>query len=98
VVFAGAASAWRIEPAPVTRLFGGPLRAELSIETPTNKPAGWGVGARVGFGREGWVAGGVVAGPPVRIWRYQVEPQGDVGVGSTGAWQAGVSGVVRRWR
>jgi hypothetical protein len=97
LVFVGAAEAWRLEPAPVTRLLAGPLRYEATVEKLVGAP-GWGFGARAGIGREGWVVGGVVAGPPVRLWRWQVEAQGDVAVGPTGAWHAGASALVRRWR
>jgi hypothetical protein len=96
VVLAGAASCWRLEPAPAARLFGGPLRGSLSVAKPRPE-AGWGAGVWTGVGREGWAAGPALALPPARLWRLQVEAVVGGGLGPSGAWQGGAS-AVGRWR
>ncbi len=97
LVFVGAASAWRLEPGPPARLFGGQLTAKVAAEAP-ERPAGWGFGAAVIAGRAGWMVGPTAASPPLRLWRYQGEAQIGALAGPGGEWAGTASFVVRRWR
>jgi hypothetical protein len=96
VVFVGAAEAWRVEPAPAVRIFGGPLAVETVMERP-RPTAGWGVGAWAGVGRSGWAVGPALALPPLSLWRLQIDAVAGAGVGPGGEWQGGAS-AVGRWR
>ena len=97
LVFVGTASAWRVEPGPPARLFGGQLMAKVAAEAP-ERPAGWGFGLAVTAGREGWMVGPVAASPPVRLWRYQGELSVGAAAGPGGEWGGVATAVVRRWR
>jgi len=94
VVFAGAAEAWRLYPEPATRLLAAPLRAELSVEAP-ERPAGWGLGAFTGCGRDGCGVGPAIALPPLRAWRFELDVT--AGVAFVGRLEAGAS-AIGRWR
>lgn len=96
-VVAGAAAAWRLEPGPPARLFGGGFQARLSkaqgeVEL---QPPGWGAGVWLGVGREGWAAGPAAAFPPLHLGPLQLELVAGVGLGTGGMWQGGASGIVR---
>ena len=95
LLFVGAASAWRVEPGPPARLFGGQLMAKVAAEAP-ERPAGWGFGAVAGCGREGCGVGPGVALPPLRVGPVQVEVTG--GVEMLGRVGASATATVRRWR
>jgi len=71
----GSAEAWRIEPGPPTRLFGGPLRApaELALVEAERRPPAWGAGLMVAASRDSVGAGPVLLLPPVRVWGVQGE-------------------------
>jgi hypothetical protein len=93
--------AWRLTP-PAALLFGGPVRADLSrlsmLEPdPPAREAGWGGGVvALGTG-QGWAVGPLVAAPPLRLWRLQIEAAGGAAAGPTGTWAA-VATAVARWR
>ena len=96
-VVVGSAEAWRLEPGPPARLFGGPLRAPVEqavVEAERPLPR-WGAGVAVYAGRDGWAAGPAVALPPLRLWGLQGEAVVGAGAGPTGAWQAGATAIVR---
>lgn len=108
VVFAGAASCWRLEPGPASRLFGGPLRAELAVEKLPGKP-GYGFGLSGSVGSEGARAGLAVALPPARLWSWQIETTLRLEVSPSALaaakpedeavdWSAGATVLGRRWR
>jgi hypothetical protein len=96
------AEAWRVEPAPATRLLGGLLRPDLSrlqVAAPSapEREAGWGAGVLAWAGQGGWAVGPAVALPPARLWRLQLEVLAGAAAGPTGTWGAGGSAVIR-WR
>ena len=101
LVVEGLAEARRVRPAPVSPLFRGLLRATApdSIERvppPACPSRGWGFGAQVGLVSESWVAGPVLAGPPVRVWRLgEIEPSVAAAIGPSGDWTVTGSAV---WR
>lgn len=97
LVVVGAAEAWRLEPGPAVRLFGGPLRLEATVEQRGAGP-GWGGGGYVAAGRRGWLAGPALSPPPWRVWRYQLELTAGGGLGPGGEWGAGGTVLARRWR
>ncbi len=113
VLYAGAGSCFRLDPPEqpggeprAVRLFGGPLRAELSVEKVAGAP-GWGFGAAGSMGSGGATAGLAVALPPARAWSWQLEttltgeasPSALSGSKDGGAeWRAGATAVIRRWR
>lgn len=76
-VLVGAAAAWRLMPAPETKLFGGPFDADLTgfaEKVPPDAPGSrWGAGPLVGVSGQGWLAGGVLTSPEARLpligWR-----------------------------
>jgi len=79
-VIVGVGEAWRLEPAPAARLFGGPFRAELSrigVEEPEERP-GWAWGVVAGCGKAGCGVGPGGAFPPLRVGRWQVEASAGV--------------------
>jgi hypothetical protein len=92
--------AWRL--APEALLFGGPVRADLSrlstlAPEPPEREAGWGGGVvALGTG-QGWAVGPLVAAPPLRLWRVQVEAAGGAAAGPSGTWGA-VATAIGRWR
>jgi hypothetical protein len=94
LVFVGAASAFRVSPAPETRLFGGQLRAEVAAQKPPGAP-GWGAGAFVGVGRGGWAAGPAFAAPPARLGPLRLELVAGAGLGANGVWTGGATGIAR---
>jgi hypothetical protein len=99
LVFVGAAEAWRLEPAPVTRLLAGPLRYEATVEKLAPPPGfGFGVAGSVGGGSAGATGGVAVALPPSRWRRWQLEPTAALEANLAGGWRAGATAVVRRWR
>jgi hypothetical protein len=93
--------AWRLTP-PEAPLFGGPVRADLSrlstlAPEPPEREAGWGGGVvALGTG-QGWAVGPLVAAPPLRLWRVQVEAAGGAAAGPSGTWGA-VATAIGRWR
>lgn len=93
-VAVGAAEAWRVDPPPRTKLFGGPLRLEFTVKE-QKPPPRWGAGAGIWAGRWGWAVGPVVAFPPARLWSTQVEVVAGAGVGSGGEWSGGATTVLR---
>ncbi len=104
LVVVGAAEAWRLTP-PATRLFGGPLRLEATVEERADSGPGWGGGARVQAGRRGVLVGPALSPPPWRVWRYQLEIQADAVLelstpapGAGREWAVGASVLGRRWR
>ncbi len=95
----GTAAAWRMSPAPATRLFGGPFQAALSniaMEAPP-QVAGprWGAGVWLGVGRDGWAAGPALALPQARLGPLSLEAVIGAGLGPTGTWQGGATGIAR---
>jgi hypothetical protein len=96
-VVVGSAEAWRVDPGPPTRLFGGPLRTpvELAVVEPERRPPRWGAGAAAFAGPGGWAVGPAIALPPLRLWGWQAEVVVGAGAGPSGAWQAGATGIVR---
>ena len=95
-VLIASAEAWRLTPT-ASRLFGGPVSTPvpLALTEAVPAPPRWGAGVYVGAARDGWTVGPAVAFPPIRIWGLSVEATGGVGLGPTGAVQAGGSGIVR---
>lgn len=93
-VMVAVGEAWRVEPAPSTKLFGGPLKLELSVAAPKPLPR-WGAGLGLWAGRWGWAAGPAVALPPARFWGAQMEVTAGVGVGSGGEWSGGATTILR---
>lgn len=97
VVMIGAASAWRLSPEPETRLFGGALKIEGSVERVPLLP-GWGFGATAWAGRSGWMVGPAASLPPFRLWGLQGELSAGASLGPSGEWGVGATALVRRWR
>ncbi len=93
----GAASAWRVSPGPETRLFGGALKIEGTVETVPLSP-GWGFGATGWAGRSGWMVGPAASLPPARLWGLQGELSFGAGLGPSGEWGVGATALLRRWR
>jgi hypothetical protein len=99
-VVVGEAEVWRTSPSPRTRLFAGTFQApvtRVSVEEPPRPRSAprWGVGAWVGVGRDGWAVGPAVALPAARLGPLQFEAVIGGGLGPSGAFQGGASGVVR---
>jgi hypothetical protein len=94
LVVVGAAEAWRLDPGPPARLFGGPLQVKVSREAPVGTP-GWGVGVVALAGRSGWAAGPAISPPPLSFWGLQLEALAGAGVGPGGEWAATGIGLVR---
>jgi hypothetical protein len=94
LVVVGTAEAWRILPAPATRLFRGRLELDVSAVGPP-RALGWGVGLYVGISRDGWAAGPALALPPVRWRGWQADVSVGAGVGPGGAWQGAGTAVLR---
>jgi hypothetical protein len=92
-----ALEAWRLNPDAL--LFGGVARgawAEREPDPPARE-AGWGGGVMaIGTG-SGWAAGPLIAAPPLRLWRLQLEAAGGAAAGPSGTWAA-VATAVARWR
>jgi hypothetical protein len=89
-----AAEAWRLEPAPAVRLFGGPLRLDVSVAAPA-RPMGWGVGLMASAGRAGWMVGPALSPPPWKFWGLEVEGMAGATVGPSGEWAATGAALVR---
>jgi len=94
LVVVGAAEAWRVSPTPPARLFGGPLKLEVSTAA-EGRAAGWGAGALAVAGRSGWAVGPAVSPPPLTFLGLQLEVLVGAGVGPAGDWSAGAVGLVR---
>ena len=90
----GAAEAWRLEPGPPARLFGGPLQVDVVREKQRAGP-GWGVGLVASAGRAGWSAGPAISPPPLALFGLQLEALVGAGVGQGGEWAATAAGLVR---
>lgn len=93
----GAASVWRLDPAPQTKLLSGGFQATLSTAKKEAPPQTlrWGGGLYLGLSREGWAIGPAVALPPARLLGMQGEVVLGWGVGPNGAWQGGGAALVR---
>ena len=93
----GAASAYRVTPAPRAKLFGGPFRTELSTAKaePPPAPPGWGAGVTVLAGRAGWEVGPALSPPPWSFWGLHLEGLAGAAVGPGGEWSATAVGLVR---
>lgn len=85
-IAAGVGEAWRLAPAPATRLFGGPLRVESYVEKapPAAAASRWGVGPWVGASQAGLAYGAAVAAPQLRLWSLELDVSGGGGVGPGG--------------
>lgn len=100
----GTASAWRVEPGPAVRLFGGALRWDLALEVPAERApalrvpdpkAGWAAGLWGGVGSRGWLLGPAVGLPPVRVGPLELEVLAGLGGGADGAWAVQSAGLLR---
>jgi hypothetical protein len=96
----GTATAWRLEPGPPTAIawgaFEAPFTAAVEKAAPA-KPAGrWGVGALGVASSHGWMAGGLLASPGLRVpwvgWQLEALAGGAAGPGGV----AGLAAVVVR--
>jgi hypothetical protein len=95
LVVVGTAEAWRLQPAPAARLFGGPLKLDISALPPPSS-LGWGVGLMASASRSGWAAGPMLSPPPWVVLGYQVEALAGAGIGPSGDWSAVLAALVRR--
>jgi hypothetical protein len=100
------ASAWRMEPAPETRLFGGVVRWDLAAALPPAKASTsptapekerWGAGLWSSLGSRGWLLGPAVGLPAVRLGPLQLEVLIGLGGGPSGTWASSTTGIAR-WR
>jgi hypothetical protein len=96
-VLVGAASVWRLDPAPQAKVMAGGFQAPLSVAKEPARPAppGWGAGLYAGVSRDGWALGPALALPPARLLGMQGEVVLGVGVGPSGAWQGSGVALVR---
>jgi hypothetical protein len=93
----GAASVWRLDPAPRSKVMSGGFQATLSTakEEAPPAPPGWGAGLYAGAGRDGWVLGPAIGLPPARFWGLQAEVVIGAGVGPSGAWNGAGTALLR---
>lgn len=94
-VLVGRAEAWRLEPAPAARLFGGQLRADVALAERGARPPSWAAGLVLTAGRTGWGVGPALSPPPLQVLGLQGELVAGAGLGPGGEWQLALAGLVR---
>jgi hypothetical protein len=91
IAVVGSASAWT----KGIKLVEGPLKLDVkSIEQ--EKPIGWGAGAILVGGRDGWWVGPIIALPPAHILGLEINALLGGGVGTGGTW-GGAASAFARW-
>lgn len=84
---------------PERKLFGGPLHLDakyLSPQVPGPRGAGWGIGATIVGGRDGFTVGPAFAAPSLRLLGIQLEPTAAFTMHRSGDWNAVGQVIFRR--
>jgi hypothetical protein len=94
-VMLAVAEAYRVEPEPRIKLFGGPLKLDISVAAPP-RSLGWGVGLMASASRSGWAVGPMLSPPPWVVLGVQLEALAAAGIGPTGDWAATAAILARK--